>query len=127
MKGITVTDKTADGVLSFDLRDIIRCLGEPAVESYWEIGDLECLGPDAEAFYKQARQPARLSGRSLLRLADHIDQVIDGEFRGYRNLGDGEPWVIVRAVDSSAYDVESNDDAALNTLRHRFKQVTDIT
>jgi len=126
MKQLTIADKTADGVLSFDLRDIIRCLGAPAMESYWEIGQVECLGAGADAFYKQARQAARLSGRSLLRLADHVDQVIDGEFRGYRNVADREPWVIVRAVDSSAYDIESDDDAALNMLRRRFKEVADI-
>ena len=50
-----------------------------------------------------------ISGELLLQLAADITQVIDGKFAGYR-LNESQPWLIVTAVDSSAYDVETVDD-----------------
>ena len=60
----------------------------------------------------------------MKRAADAVDQVIDGEFRAFEP-GAGEPWVIVEAVDSSYYTVQSADAAVLASIRDRFGDVSE--
>ena len=67
----------------------------------------------------------RVSGQTLLELAANLTQIIDGVFKGYRGSGE-QPWITVQAVDSSAYDVESEDEKVLMLMRQHFKQVADI-
>jgi hypothetical protein len=127
MRGVTITDrKRNEAVLAIDLIDILRLLGPQAEESEWEIGDLECVGaPAAEELQQRAESAVRLPGRTLLRLAAGVPQVIDGVFSGYRR-GENDPWVRVRAVDSSAYDVESDDEAVLTRMKQCFREVAEL-
>lgn len=125
MRGVTIADREKGGaVLSFDLIDILRLLGPEGEGSDWEVAELECTGsPSADELQRLAEGNGRLSGRTLLQLAAGT-QVIDGVFSGYRG-GDAAPWVRVRAVDSTAFDVESDDDAVLGRLKECFEVVSD--
>jgi len=67
-----------------------------------------------------------VSGRCLLQLAAGVNQVIDGKFKGYRQ-GEDRPWIIIQAVDSSAYDVYSTDNETLTKIRQHFEQVEEIS
>ena len=124
MRGVTITD-SKNNFLMVDLVDILHLLGSQAQNSKWEISEVECVGAAADALHKLSDSKARVPGHTLLQIAAHLTQVIDGEFTGYCE-GEKQPWVIVRAVDSSAYDVQSEDEDVLAQIRCRFKEVTNF-
>jgi hypothetical protein len=126
MQGVTIRDVDERNVLTFDLRDILRLLGTAGTKSTWEVEGLECVGPEADRFLERSNAPLRIDGLSLLRLSETVDQVIDGTFRGFRHQNDDQPWIVVSAVDSSAYDVQTNDARVLDLMRRSFKLVVPI-
>jgi hypothetical protein len=50
--------------------------------------------------------------------------MIDGLFTAYKNPND-PPWVIVKAVDSSPYDIQTDDERVIDLLRANLKHVTE--
>jgi hypothetical protein len=60
-----------------------------------------------------------------MELAANLIQIIDGEFTGYLK-GDESPWITIRAVDSTAFDVESEDETVLARMQQHFKSVVDM-
>jgi len=44
MVGVEIHDKDPRGFLSFDLKEILHCLGEDATERVWRCTDLEARG-----------------------------------------------------------------------------------
>jgi hypothetical protein len=125
MQGITITARTEDNLLAVDLIDILRLLGSDVEGNSWEISQVECVGSDAEALHQIADSETRVSGMKLFEIASNLMQVIYGTFKAYR-LGESIPWIVIRAVDSSAYDVETQDEAVLDRIRNSFTQVTDL-
>jgi hypothetical protein len=129
MKGIAIRDADPNRpFLSFDLTDLLDVVGADAVGSTWSVRGVECVGPSAEAvaaLHKASDESEELSGERLVALAREITQVIDGEFIG-RRLTESDPWIVIRAVDSSWFDVETTDEALLLKLRARFNEVSDL-
>jgi hypothetical protein len=125
MQSVTITDSSQNcRFLAFDLVDILRLLPE-AVDSEWEISAVECTGVAAEKLQRLADSQARVPGQILLELAADLIQIIDGEFIGYHK-GDEQPWIIIRAVDSTAFDVASEDESVLARMKQHFKNVVDM-
>jgi len=125
MRGVTISDKDARGVLAFDLRDILKYLPNVA-DSEWEVGRLEYVAATpVEAFERTSDTEERIAGTDLIRLANEIDQLVEGEVRGYPR-GGREPWVIVRAVDSTSFDVLATREDVLEALRRNFADVVDL-
>ncbi len=124
MQGITINDRNATtGALAFDLRDLVRVMGERAQAARWRVTDLECIGgTSAEAFHRACDEARELGGVELAELANSVGQVIDGEFAAFLP-GSTEPWVVIRAVDSSAFDVVTNDVEVLTAMRREFSSV----
>jgi hypothetical protein len=127
MRGVTITDSTKDGrFLAVDLIDILRLLGPSAENAEWRMGALEAAGgAAADELHQLADTGVRVPGRTLLQLATEGTQVIDGVFTGYRT-GDNDPWVIIRAIDSSAFDVQTEDTEVLARMRERFRNVAEL-
>lgn len=78
--------------------------------------------PRAEELQGLATQGHLISGASLVAIADGVDQVIDGEFLGYEQ-GDAAPTLVLRAVDSSSWDITSNSEALLDMFWKKYKVV----
>lgn len=74
---------------------------------------------DIPTFHGSERK--RIPGDELLASLPNLLQVIDGEFRAFEE--GSEPWVIIRAIDSSWWEVQSRDASALDAIRHRFQNV----
>lgn len=127
MLGVSVSDQdTSTGVLSFDLRDLLKLFKERVLHSSWRIVDLECLGGKAADILHQASEDGRqLEGAELMKLAIEVDQIIDGEFTALLP-GESEPWVVIRAVDSSAFDVITDDAEILLAIKRNFSEVVDL-
>ena len=126
MHGITITDYTDDNLLAVDLVDIFRLLGSEVEDTEWELSEVESVGNTAaDELHRLAGTKARVPGQTMLQLAAGVTQIIDGVFTGYRG-GQDQPWIIIEAVDSSAYDVQSEDEAVLARIRQRFNHVADL-
>lgn len=127
MRGISIADFDERQVLKIDLSDILGVVGQAANESLWRLTDVEALG-EAEAceLHRLSDEGRSVDGTTLARLASGVSQVIDGELRAFRR-GSETPWLIVRAVDSSAYDVLTDDEALLARLREKFAHVGNIS
>lgn len=125
MRGVTITDRTEDNFLAINLVDILHQIGSSIEETEWEISALECFGTAADKLHQIADRKARVPGKILWQLAENLTQVIEGVFIGYRN-DHLNPWIVIEAVDSSAYDVQSDSEDVLKRMRQHFKQVADL-
>ena len=125
MRGITISDSTPDGFLAVNLIDILEIIAPAIATTQWRITNLECLGTTAEKLYEITDNWQLISSKLLLELAAEITQVIDGKFQGYL-LNENQPWLIITAVDSSTYDVETVDENILNQIRQQFQQISEL-
>ena len=110
-----------------DLTELLRILERFVEGLTWRVrfddvapgptaDSLEALGPDV-----------RLPTAELLERVSPSDvQVIDGVFRGYRLPGDDSPSVVLRAVRSTSWDVEAENEALLDFVRSTFPDTQDI-
>jgi|SRR6185437_9467867 len=124
MEAVTIHDADPSGPLSFDLTDILQVAGARARSSTWRCRSVECVGPLADVLHEASDDGHTLSGDGLLDAAAGVTQVIDGAFTATGPEG-GEPWLVVRAVDSSLYVVVTDDRELLARLRARFRDVRD--
>ena len=120
-----------DGVLACDLRDILVSLSPRSLEALWTVSSVR--GPDAgdEWFETTGDSSAQLDGlqRSgqailgveLLHLARSAVQVIWGEFAA---TFQGAPWIAIRAVDSTFFEMTTEDEAAIDAVRAAFDYVS---
>lgn len=124
MNTVTVLDQDSHGRLSVDLRDILDALGNLTREVQWTISGCEALGAGTKTLYAAQDKGAFVTSEELLSAARQLDQVIDGIFRGYAKTSvDAAPAVIVAAVDSTSWDVSSDDEGVLERIRARFHNV----
>jgi hypothetical protein len=126
LQGVEITDKdTAKCFLSFDLKDILPLAGVRAATSRWRCRFVECTGESAEELHAASDAGRIISGEELLRIASGLLQVIDGRFEAYSDV-DAEPWLMVKAVDSSSFEVWSDDPDVIIRVRENFREVSDL-
>lgn len=106
--------------LDFDLRDVLLCLGGSVLEHRWTVLGVECLGPAAAELHELSDQRAVVSGAELLGLAERIDQTVDGTFEGRTGQDDTPPMLMVQAIDSTTFVVESAAPGVLEALERHF-------
>lgn len=123
-----------DQVLALDLRDLLRLLAPRSFEARWVVSTVKSSKPGHEWFEATGEGGERLeglaqddggqlSGSDLAALAENTRQVIWGEFVGSAPTQSDKPWVIIRAVDSTFYEIISDDDAVLNKISSTYKDV----
>jgi hypothetical protein len=104
------------------LPDLLTRVGNARVrDSVWTLRGVEAAGDPgaAQELAAISQQGLALPGDALIALAERGVQIIDGELVGQR--GDAaEPWIVLRGVDSSWWDVESDDEAVLVALRDAY-------
>jgi hypothetical protein len=124
MRGITIHFQGSLGrPVQLELKDILVALGPAACAARWICDAVECIGPGAEALHRLSDDKRSVGGDSLLRIANEVDQTIDGYFRAFRKAG-RKPWLVIRAVEGD-FDVYSYDDAVFETLAQHFPYITD--
>lgn len=122
-----------DHVLALDLRDLLRLLAPRSLEARWIVSTVksskpghewfEATGEGGERLEGLAQDDGQLSGSDLAALAENTRQVIWGEFVGSAPAQSDKPWVIIRAVDSTFYEIDSDDEAVLNKISSTYKDV----
>ncbi|WP_019904375.1 hypothetical protein [Methylobacterium sp. 77] len=121
---------TTDSVLDFDLRHILAMLGAQAIECSWIVSGVaaydeafDATGEQAGRLDELAASGRRITGDRLRDLANGTRQVIRGEFRAYADASAPVPVLIVRAIDSSFYEVATNEPHVLQNLKAIFRDV----
>lgn len=126
MHGISIADVDQQRILKVDLADVLAAVGEAAETSSWVLSGVEALGgEDAKALQKFSDEQETIDGKSLALRAKNVSQVIEGEFRAFRE-GAASAWLVIQAVDSSAYDLFTDDEQVLSRVRDKFECVRDI-
>ena len=127
MQGLKIRDGTepgGPGGLQFDLSEVLAALGRVAVKSRWSCADLNYVSKDDQdvPVLERAATPGQtVSGVELVDGLGQLLQVIDGQFTGIDEQGDA--WVVVRAVDSSWWEVWSDNNWVHDAIRAQFRVV----
>lgn len=120
-------------VLALDLRDLLRLLAPGSFEANWVVSTVksskpghewfEATGEGGEQLEELARHDARLSGSELAALAETTRQVIWGEFVGWGPTRSDRTWMTIRAIDSTFYEIDTDDEAVLSKINATYKDV----
>jgi hypothetical protein len=112
-----LTIRDLDGaVLAFDLRDLLRVLSPRSLAATWKI-----TSSSESAFDATGAGGLRLE--ALATIADDTVQVIWGDFVGALPADPHQEWLIVRAVDSSFFEIETSDQSSIAAIKSRFHDV----
>jgi hypothetical protein len=105
------------------LWDILTALGGSVQQLLWRIRiDEAAPGPDSDQLATLSPD-AWVDTPWLLRATAHDVQLIDGQVLGYRGRGSDVPCITIRAVDSTWWDVESEDHAIIEVIMTQFPDV----
>jgi hypothetical protein len=128
-----------DHVLALDLRDLITLLAPRSLEASWTVSPVSLeypqLGRSIEEFMVTgASSPGEdklellaasgsfVSGQALSEAALEARQVIWGQFVATLT-NDSSAWVVIRAIDSTFYEVTSVDEVVLNAIQSAYRDV----
>lgn len=120
-------------ILAVDLRDLLRLLAPRSLEANWIVSTVkssrpghewfEATGDGGDQLTELAQKDARLSGSDLADLAEQTQQVIWGEFVGLHPTQPDRTWVTIRAVDSTFYEIDTDDDTVLSMINATYKDI----
>lgn len=125
--------------LALDLRDLIDLLSPRSLEASWRVSPVKLnypqLGrsiaefmmtgpgkPGEDRLEQLAASGSSVSGATLSEAARAAWQVIWGQFVA-TFPEQNDTWVVIRAIDSTFYEVTSADEAVLNAIRSAYKDV----
>jgi len=124
-------------VLAFDLRHLVDLLAPRSLKATWVVSPVKMhdsrngtsfdefmvTGPGEAGQLEQfAASGSSVSGDVLSKAAHEAHQVIWGEFTAILPK-QTVAWVVIRAIDSTFYEVTSFDEAVLSAIRVAFKDV----
>jgi len=118
------TKPVGGGGLTFDLSEVLEALGQNARSWVWRGRDIHYVSRDERdvAVVHALAEGRAVAGADLLAGLEELLQVIGGEFEAIEP-GKEAPSVVVRVVDSSWWEVLSDDAAVLAAIRRRFRVV----
>lgn len=123
-----------NGALALDLRDLIDLLAPRSLQANWMVSPVVLHQPVLDRAFEEfmvagenqltvfAASGAPVSGAALSKAAHEASQVIWGQFVGTLPQQDGT-WIMIRAVDSTFYEVTSSDEKVLSAIRSAYKDV----
>ena len=118
------TEPAGGGWLTFGLPAILSALGENALRWVWRGRDIKYITrDDRDVAVIEALSDGRvLTGTDLVAGIEQRPQIIDGNFEA-TEPGGGSAIVVIRAVDSTWWEVSSDDAAVLAAIKRRFRAV----
>jgi len=115
MKRLAIFDKSGNAVI--DLKRILNVIAPLAPDSTWRIGDyveddgsrwLE-FADDGSMERRFADASLGLTTHDLVVLAETMPQAIWASFAGFHLVQPAEPWILLSAIDSHFWRVETDD------------------
>lgn len=121
MNGVEIRDLHPNGYLSFDLKDILRCLHTDVIQRLWRADSVECTGEASQPLERLAEAESPISAEELIDIASRTDQVIWGTFKGHLP-GESVSSLTIKAIDSSLWEV-FGDSTCLTKIQTHFRDV----
>ncbi|MCV9961560.1 hypothetical protein OIU34_06565 [Pararhizobium sp. BT-229] len=117
--------------LPFDLRDFLKVLAPRSLKASWTVSAVDAghhqwfdaTGPGGEILEAMEEAKERVSGYTLAKAARDTLQVISGEFSASLPQDLDRTWVIVRAIDSTFYEITTSDEEVIRRVQSTFKDV----
>lgn len=116
--------------LPFDLRDILQRLAPRSLGASWKVSAVDAgyrwfdaTGPGGDVLETWAQSGSMVEGRQLAAAAQDVRQVIWGEFTGFLQSAPDRTWIIVRAIDSTFYEITTDDETVLQRVETGFQGV----
>jgi hypothetical protein len=129
---------SSDGHLAFDLRHLIDLFAPRSLEANWTVSPVRLISPElgpidefmmtgkgepGEDLLEQfAANGSSVSGTALSQAAHKAWQVIWGQFTATTSE-QSDTWIVIRAIDSTFYEVTSSDEAVLYAVRSTYRDV----
>ena len=120
-------------ILAVELSGLLRLLAPRSLQASWIVRTVkssrpghewfEATGEGGERLEKLAQDNDQLAGPDLAALAEETLQVIWGEFVGSLPNEPGKTWVVIRAADSTFYEIETDDETVLRKIRSNYADV----
>lgn len=120
-------------ILVVHLKDLIRLLAPDSLTATWTVSTVkssesklewfEAVGVGGEQLEMMAQTDATISGLRLAAFAEDTDQIIWGEFRCSYVKDPGRTWLTIRVVDSTFYEIETQDKAVLRRIASTYDDV----
>lgn len=106
------------------LGEILVVLGPRILDLSWTLRLVD-VAPHPRAHHLEAVPPDKSLGTlELIHLVTPDLQIVDGEVTG---SADGlSPKVMIRAVDSTSWDIESDDVAVLSAIKYAFPDAAEL-
>jgi len=124
MKGLTFKAWREDHYVS--LSELLLVLGRDILEFNWRL-QLDELAPHPMAKVLEEVAPEKLfETLDLLRLVTPDVQIVDGAVRGYIGASDPSPVVVIRAVDSTSWDVESENSEIIAAIKRAYPDAAEL-
>jgi hypothetical protein len=140
---VSIRDRSLDeGYLTFDLKDVLAALGDRVWQWTWCVLELDAIGHEIEPFCQSVdSQPNGfwVDTAEFLMLADRIVQTISAQFLAFRRDVDrtelqsedlnsarfpqNEIQLVIRAVDSSYFEVYAKEESIVRAINSRFSSV----
>jgi hypothetical protein len=136
MTTLRIYDLRDGRVLALDLRDLIDLLAPRSLESSWTVSPVSVEYPTLGRTFDQfmvtgqggdqleslAASGSLVSGQILAEYAHATHQLIWGQFVA-THPEQTDAWVVIRAIDSTFYEVTTSDDMVLAKVRSAYKDV----
>ncbi|MBR0855691.1 hypothetical protein [Bradyrhizobium liaoningense] len=143
-KTLRIYDLRDGRVLGLDLRDLIDRLAPRSLEARWIVSPVTLSNPrlgrshdefmivgsaqlSENALEQLAVSKSVVNGITLSEAAHATNQVIWGQFVGMLPEQKEDAWVVVRAIDSTFYEVTSADEAVPAIIQSAYKDVRTAT
>lgn len=107
-----------DDFLAYDLSTLLTSLGELAMTSSWLCRGIEAYGTNADELHVYSDKQQRIEGQKLLEIVSNIDNIADGYFHAYLPT-ETEPWLVVRAIDNSVFEIKSHHPRVAQLKKER--------
>ena len=110
------------------LAELILAHGWSIADLIWRCRALEVgPGPEVAPLEAAAASDERLTSLDLLHMATPYVQVISGEVTGYEERdGQLQPVVVLRAVDSTSWDLEISSGSDLQRIAAAFPEAVEL-
>src|SRR5215204_3966837 len=129
MPSVRIQDKikrASGNFLDVHLKDILSAIGEPVLTSRWVGRDLWCVRKRDGVPEELRLDRLKFTGKEILEWSSKVGQIIDGRFEARGQGAAKRPWLIIVAFDSSFYDVWSSKPNAIERIKERYNNVSDI-
>jgi hypothetical protein len=125
---LRIHDCSRSNGLEFDLRHLLDALAPQSLQASWSISPVgaqffEATGSGGAKLEAMSETNDRVAGRMLAKVALETLQVIWGEFAGFLPTNSEQPWVTIRAIDSTFYEVATLDEQVVRRVESSFKDV----